>query len=628
MGRSAHGALIGRTIAGKFLIEAPLGAGAMGAVFRARQVALEKTVAIKVLHGEHAGDASFVARFQREAKAASRLNHPNSMQVIDFGAEPDGLLYIAMEYLDGRNLHRVLKEEGPLDAPRIVDIVMQTLAALAVAHDMGVVHRDLKPDNIMILSGTDDDGRPKDIVKVCDFGIAKISDSRAYRNGPQRTSDAPLTTAGLMIGTPEYMSPEQGSGMKLDARSDLYSVGVILFEMLTGRVPFETENALGTILKHLNEVPPRPSEIAPHVDLRLEAVCLRALRKDREQRFAGAREMRAELRAALDGPAGREPDAQAVRAENVSTGEPASISAPTVKVPLPEVAEAPKATLAGTTSSVPRPHSPGRALALAASTVAAVAAGVLFLLVRSHTQAASPAPAMGMAANVAGSPSAASTAPPTDLAPLAPLDTAATAHIQSSAAGGRTRALGKSSATAPAVKIAIAGNAPPGNAGAGNTAAAPILVAPVNAPLPALLPAASAAAPQAPPPATSPVPTPAAPEGPDPLFDPDHGYVEVGLINGMGVRDNAVRGLLHGVALSNCYKTALRSKGSRATGVATLNLTFDENGVVRSALMTDAGFLPGMVRCIQTSAMGQRVPTSQVDSAGGTAEAWLTFKVR
>src|SRR5580692_9404123 len=238
MGKSGPEQLIGRTIAGKFLIEAAIGAGAMGAVFRARQIALEKTVAIKVLHGEHADDASFVTRFQREAKAASRLNHPNSMQVIDYGAEPDGLLYIAMEYLDGRSLHRVIREDRPLHAARITDILMQTLAALAVAHDMGVVHRDLKPDNIMILSGTDDDGRPKDIVKVCDFGIAKITDSRAYRDGPGRTSDAPLTTAGLMIGTPEYMSPEQGSGQKLDARSDLYSVGVILFEMLTGKVPF------------------------------------------------------------------------------------------------------------------------------------------------------------------------------------------------------------------------------------------------------------------------------------------------------------------------------------------------------------------------------------------------------
>src|SRR5580698_8635855 len=209
MKKADHELLVGRTIAGKYVVENLIGSGAMGAVFRARQVALEKTVAIKVMNGEHANDPAFAARFQREARAASRLNHPNSIQVLDFGAEPDGLLYIAMEYLDGRSLHHVLRDEWPLAPARAADILMQTLAALAIAHDMGVVHRDLKPENIMILSGTDDDGRPKDIVKVCDFGIAKITDARAYRDGPGRSSDAPLTTAGLMIGTPEYMSPEQ-----------------------------------------------------------------------------------------------------------------------------------------------------------------------------------------------------------------------------------------------------------------------------------------------------------------------------------------------------------------------------------------------------------------------------------
>src|SRR5262249_5216034 len=162
----------------------------------------------------------------REAKAASRLNHPNSMQVIDFGAEPDGLLYIAMEYLDGRSLHRTLREEGALAPARIADILMQTLAALAVAHDMGVVHRDLKPEKVMVLRGTDDDGRPRDIVKVCDFGIAKITDSRAYGPADRPGSNGPVTTAGFLVGTPEYMSPEQGKGEPLDARSDLYSVGV------------------------------------------------------------------------------------------------------------------------------------------------------------------------------------------------------------------------------------------------------------------------------------------------------------------------------------------------------------------------------------------------------------------
>lgn len=177
MRRSDADTLIGRVIANKFAIESLLGQGAMGAVYRARQIALEKMVAIKVLHGEHADDATFAARFHREAKAASRLNHPNSIQIIDFGEEPDGLLYIAMEYLDGIDLHRTIERDWPLPDERIIDILSQVLAALSVAHEMRVVHRDLKPENIMITTNVDDEGRPHDLVKVCDFGIAKLTES-------------------------------------------------------------------------------------------------------------------------------------------------------------------------------------------------------------------------------------------------------------------------------------------------------------------------------------------------------------------------------------------------------------------------------------------------------------------
>src|ERR1019366_5814178 len=155
MKKAGHEELVGRTIAGKYVVEGLIGTGAMGAVFRARQMALEKTVAIKVMHGEHASDPAFAARFHREAKAASRLNHPNSIQILDFGAEADGLLYIAMEYLDGRSLHALLRDEWPLAPARVANIAMQTLAALAVAHDTGVVQLALKPENVMVLSGTD-----------------------------------------------------------------------------------------------------------------------------------------------------------------------------------------------------------------------------------------------------------------------------------------------------------------------------------------------------------------------------------------------------------------------------------------------------------------------------------------
>ena len=284
-------ALTGRTIAGKFRIETLVGEGAMGAVYKARQLTLGTTLAIKVLHGHLAGEPMFAARFLREAQAASRVDHPSSMRVVDFGEEPDGLLYIAMEYVDGHTLAKIIDEERSLPVSRIVDIACQALAALAVAHDIGVIHRDLKPENIMIQGGKDDEGRTHDIVKVCDFGVAKLLEG----NGR-----APSVTAeGMMIGTPEYMSPEQARGEMLDARSDIYAMGVLLFHMMTGKVPFDSATAFGTAFMHVNDEPTRPRLLNPSADSRLEAICLKAMSKRREDRHASARELRGELRALL-----------------------------------------------------------------------------------------------------------------------------------------------------------------------------------------------------------------------------------------------------------------------------------------------------------------------------------------
>ena len=281
-------ALVGRTIAGKYCLETIVGEGAMGAVYRARQTTLGTTLAIKVLHPQLAGEPMFAARFLREAQAASRVDHPSSMRVVDFGEEPDGLLYIAMEYVDGKTLAKIIEESSPLPVARIVDIACQALAALAVAHDLGVIHRDLKPENIMVLEGQDDEGRTHDIVKVCDFGVAKLLEGG---------SRAPSVTAqGVVVGTPEYMSPEQARGDALDARSDIYAMGVLLFHLMTGKVPFDSSTAFGTAFMHVNDEPTRPRLLNPGVDSRLEAICLKAMRKRPEDRFASARELRGELR--------------------------------------------------------------------------------------------------------------------------------------------------------------------------------------------------------------------------------------------------------------------------------------------------------------------------------------------
>jgi eukaryotic-like serine/threonine-protein kinase len=300
---TAQDALVGRVIAGKYRIEALIGAGAMGSVYRAKQVSLDKHVALKILHNHLRNDGGFVTRFHREAKAASRLDHPNAVRVSDFGEDTGtdpvcaGRLYIAMELLEGRDLFQLIQEDFPLSRERTIEIMRQTLAAVASAHDVGIIHRDLKPENIMISHRINDDGVATDFIKVCDFGIAKLTE----QDGESSEESRKVSVMGLLVGTPEYMSPEQARGESLDFRSDLYAMGVVLYQMLVGRVPFEGSQPFDVALRHISDEPEPPTAREPRADATLERVCLTAMSKDKSMRYQTAREMRAVLRAALEG---------------------------------------------------------------------------------------------------------------------------------------------------------------------------------------------------------------------------------------------------------------------------------------------------------------------------------------
>ncbi len=280
---------IGQTFKGMYFIQQRIGGGGMGHVYKAQHVTLDAPVALKILKKALLSDPAVVERFHREARAASRLRHPRVIAVTDFGQTDDGTLFMAMEYLAGRNLARLIAEDFPISERRIVHIGAQILDALAEAHANAILHRDLKPENVMIEVRRDE----PDSVKVLDFGIAKIQ-----VDGERRVT---LTQAGLVCGTPGYMSPEQWSGEQLDARSDLYSVGVILYEMLTGKLPFDAQTPMELVHKHLTERPKPPSaRRADHeVSQDLESLVMRALSANRDERSASAEEMRADLLACV-----------------------------------------------------------------------------------------------------------------------------------------------------------------------------------------------------------------------------------------------------------------------------------------------------------------------------------------
>jgi serine/threonine protein kinase len=270
-------ALVGKTLPGGYVVLEPIGTGGMGRVYRGEQSALGRTVAVKVVHQHLLGDENTAARFVTEARAASRLNHPNSVAVIDFGKTDDGQLYLVMEFLRGRDLAHILHTESPMPFRRTLNVLRQVLAALAQAHDLGIIHRDLKPENVILEPGRGG----ADFVKVVDFGLAKILEQNGGEN---------LTRPGIVCGTPDYMAPEQGRGDPIDARTDLYAVGIILYACLTGRLPFEAEAPTQVVLMHLTIPAPDPRATSPErrIPNELAEVCLKALEKDPAARFQDA----------------------------------------------------------------------------------------------------------------------------------------------------------------------------------------------------------------------------------------------------------------------------------------------------------------------------------------------------
>jgi serine/threonine-protein kinase len=286
--------LIGTVLAGRYVIERRIGEGGMGLVYEGLHRDIDKRVAVKVLRDDLSRRPEVVARFRREARSASRIGHENIVDISDFGETTRGASYFVMEFLEGEDLANVLGREGNISAERACNIVLQCCRALSATHEKGIVHRDIKPENIFLTlrDGVDD------FVKIVDFGIAKMSDIE--------TDGAPgrkLTKTGMIFGTPEYMSPEQAAGKELDHRVDVYALGIILYECISGRVPYEGDTFMGVLTQHLFAELPSIHDTNPnaHLSEELELVIRKALAKDRDERYSDTAELAEAIEAAKEG---------------------------------------------------------------------------------------------------------------------------------------------------------------------------------------------------------------------------------------------------------------------------------------------------------------------------------------
>jgi serine/threonine protein kinase len=324
------GDLVGQVIADRYHISKKLGEGGMGAVYLAEHVKMGRQSAIKVMGAGMSHDPEAISRFNREAANASRINHPNVCAVYDFGETEDGTIYLAMEFVEGRTLSSLLKETGPLPLPRAVGLLRQCADGLQAAHDLGIVHRDLKPDNIMIVTP-----KGREVVKVVDFGIAK---------GGTAEPGQQVTKTGLVVGTPEYMSPEQLSGDKVDGRSDIYSLALVFYRMITDTLPFVADTAQETMIKRLTDEPiplaqARPGSSFPPA---LQTVMDRALARWPQDRYASATEFAADAARAAEGAKAvttsvdTEARTQVVRPSDLTNAKTAAIPATRISSPRPE----------------------------------------------------------------------------------------------------------------------------------------------------------------------------------------------------------------------------------------------------------------------------------------------------
>lgn len=283
--------LIGQLVAGRYRVIKRLGEGGMGQVYLGRHEAIEKPIALKVLKPEYSAKEDIVTRFQQEAISASRIKHPNVLEVFDFGQLDNGCAFLAMEFLTGNDLADELINRGTIDTKRALRLMLQICRALSAAHKAGVVHRDMKPDNVFLLRPGDGD----EIIKIVDFGIAQLRkpDEEAKSSTPRRR----LTKTGMIFGTPEYMAPEQAAGRKADLRVDVYAVGLILFEMLTGTVPFTGDSFMAVLAAHLNDPVPSMLQFRPDLSIspELHAIVARALSKNPDDRFQTMTEFAAAL---------------------------------------------------------------------------------------------------------------------------------------------------------------------------------------------------------------------------------------------------------------------------------------------------------------------------------------------